>query len=90
MEKELNQFEKKKIWTLVERPQDHFIIGTKWIFRNKMNDKGEIIRNKTRLVVKGYAQEEGIDFDETFAPMTRFESIRMFLTFEYFKNFKLF
>ena len=55
-----------------------------------MNDKGEIIRNKTRLVVKGYAQEEGIDFDETFAPMTRFESIRMFLTFEYFKNFKLF
>ena len=62
----------------------------KWVFRNKMNDKGEVVRNKVRLVVKGYTQEEKIDFDETFAPVTRLESIRMFLAFTCFKNFKLF
>ena len=90
MEEELNQFERNKVWTLVERPQNHPIIGTKWVFRNKMNDKGEVVRNKARLVAKGYAQEEGIDFDETFAPITRLESIRMFLAFACFKDFKLF
>ena len=55
-----------------------------------MNDKCELVKNKIRLVVKGYAQEEGIDFDETFAPVARLESIRMFLAFACFKNFKLF
>ena len=90
MEEELIQFERNKVWTLVARPQGHPIIGTKWVFRNKMNDKGEIVRNKARLVAKGYTQEEGIDFDESFAPVARLESIRMFLAFACFKNFKLF
>ena len=90
MQEELNQFERSKVWTLVERPQNHPIIGTKWVFRNKLNDKGEVVRNKARLVAKGYAQEEGIDFDETFAPVARLESIRMLLAFACFKNFKLF
>ena len=90
MEEELNQFERNKVWILVEIPQNHPIIGTKWVFRNKMNNKNEVVRNKARLVAKGYAQEEGIDFDETFAPITRLESIRMFLAFACFKNFKLF
>ena len=49
MEEKLNQFERNKVWTLVERPQDHPIIGTKWVFRNKMNDKGEIVRNRLDL-----------------------------------------
>ena len=90
MENELNQFERNKILTLVVKPQDHPIIGTKWVFRNKMNDKGEIVRNKARLVVKGYTQEKGIDFDESFPPIVRLESIRMVLTSACFKNFKLF
>ncbi|KAL3524966.1 hypothetical protein ACH5RR_013338 [Cinchona calisaya] len=90
MQDELSQFEKNNVWTLVERPSSHPVIGTKWVFRNKLNDKGEIIRNKARLVAKGYAQEEGIDFDETFAPVARLESIRMFLAFACFNNFKLF
>ena len=69
MKEELNQFERNKVWTLVERLHNHPIIGTKWVFRNKMNDKGEVVRNKVRLVAKGYAQEERIDFDESFAPI---------------------
>ncbi|KAL3534607.1 hypothetical protein ACH5RR_003068 [Cinchona calisaya] len=78
MQDELSQFEKNNVWTLVERPSSHPVIGTKWVFRNKLNDKGEIIRNKARLVAKGYAKKEGIDFDETFAPVARLESIHMF------------
>ncbi|KAL3509735.1 hypothetical protein ACH5RR_029136 [Cinchona calisaya] len=81
---------KNNVWTFVERPSFHPVIGTKWVFRNKLNDKGEIIRNKARLVAKGYAQEEGIDFDETFAPVAKLESIRMFLAFACFNDFKLF
>ncbi|KAL3507225.1 hypothetical protein ACH5RR_032607 [Cinchona calisaya] len=90
MQDELSQFEKNSVWTLVERPSFHPVIGTKWVFRNKLNDKGEIIRNKARLDAKGYAQEEGINFDETFAPVARLESIRMFLAFACFNDFKLF
>ena len=62
MQEELNQFERNEVWTLVDRPQNYPIIGTKWVFRNKLNDKGEIVRNKARLVAKGYAQEEGNRF----------------------------
>ena len=90
MKEELNQFEKNKVWTLVKRPSNHPIIGTKWIFRNKLNDKGEVIRNKARLVAKGYAQEEGIDYDETFAPVARLKAIRILLAFACYKNIKLF
>ena len=77
MQEELNQFDKNKVWTLVSRPKHHPIIGTKWVFRNKMNEQDFITRNKARLVAKGYNQEEGIDYDETFALVTRLEAIRM-------------
>jgi transposase InsO family protein len=90
MQEELNQFERNRVWTLVPRPIDRLIIGTKWIFRNKLDELGEIIRNKARLVAQGFNQEEGIDFEETFAPVARLESIRMLLAFACFKGIKLF
>ena len=79
MHDELNKFKKNNVWTLVDRPRDHPIIGTKWVYRNKLNKKGEVIRNKARLVAKGYNQEEEIDFDETYAPIARLEAIRLLL-----------
>ncbi|PKA49927.1 Retrovirus-related Pol polyprotein from transposon TNT 1-94 [Apostasia shenzhenica] len=90
MQEELNQSTRNDVWELVARPNDHPIIGTKWVFKNKLNDQGEIIRNKARLVTKGYNQVEGIDFVETFAPVARLEAIRLLLAYSYIKNFKLF
>ena len=63
MQEELNQFERNDVWTLVPRPKNHTIIGTKWVFRNKKDESGVITRNKARLVVQGFNQEEGIDYD---------------------------
>jgi hypothetical protein len=68
MNEELDQIEKKHTWELVPRPHDKNVIGTKWIFKNKLNENEEVIRNKARLVCKGYAQQEGIDFEECFLP----------------------
>jgi len=66
------------------------IIGTKWVYRNKMDEHGVITRNKARLVAKGYNQEEGINYDETYAPVARLEVIRLLLAFFSIKGFKLF
>jgi hypothetical protein len=90
MQEELNQFERNKVWTLAPRPKDHSVIGTKWVFRNKKDEEGIIVRNKARLVAQGYNQEEGIDYGETYAQVARLEAIRMSLAFACFKNFKLF
>ena len=84
------KIEKNNTWELVPRPHDKNIIGTKWIFKNKLNENGEVIRNNARLVYKGYAQQEGIDFEETFAPVARLEAIRMFLALSSFQKFKVF
>ena len=65
-------------------------IGTKWVFKNKFNQDGQMIRNKARLVCKGYAQVDEIDFEETYAPVARLEAIRMFLTLPCHKNFKVY
>jgi hypothetical protein len=89
MNEELDQIEKNHTWELVPRPHDKNAIGTKWIFKNKLNENGEVIRNKARLVCKGYAQQEGIDFEETFAPIARLEAIRMFLAFSSFQQIRV-
>ena len=90
MQEELNQFERNKVWKLVPKPKNRTIIGTKWVFRNKMDEAGIVTRNKARLVAKGYSQEEGIDFDETFAPVARLEAIRIFLAYVAHANFKVY
>jgi hypothetical protein len=87
---ELDQIEKNNTWELVPRPKDKNVIGSKWVFNNKMNEKGQVVRNKHGLVCKGYAQVEGQDFDETFAPMERLEAIRMLLPYSCHKNFKVY
>ena len=90
MDEELEQIEKNDTWELVPRPHDKNIIGTKWIFKNKLNENGEVIRNKGILVCKGGAQKEGIYFEETFAPVARLEAIRMFLSLYSFQKFKVY
>ncbi|XP_074319522.1 putative mitochondrial protein AtMg00820 [Silene latifolia] len=90
MQEELNQFERSKVWHLEPLPKDHSVIGTKWVFRNKLDDAGVIVRNKARLVVQGYNQQEGIDYDETFAPVARLEAIRLLIAFASHMGVKLF
>ena len=90
MQDELGQFERNKVWTLVPRPTNYPIIRTKWVFHNKMDELGNVVRNKVRLVTQGYNQEEGIDFDETFTPVARIEAIRLLFAFACHMNFKLF
>ncbi|GJY97296.1 putative ribonuclease H-like domain-containing protein [Tanacetum coccineum] len=87
MQDELLQFKLQKVWTLVELPYGKRAIGTKWVYRNKKDDRGIVIRNKARLVAQGYTQEEGIDYDEVFAPVARIEAIRLFLAYASFMNF---
>ena len=86
---ELNQFTRKDVWFLVPTSDDMNIIGTKWVFRNKMDEDGNIVRNKARLVAKGYNQEEGIDFDETYALVARLQAMRLLLAYPCMCNFKL-
>ncbi|GJX20017.1 putative ribonuclease H-like domain-containing protein [Tanacetum coccineum] len=87
MQEELLQFKLQEVWTLVDLPNRKGAIGTKWIFRNKKDERGSVIRNKARLVAQGYTQEEGIDYDEVFAPVARIEAIRLFLVYASFKDF---
>ena len=90
MQDELHQFERNQVWHLVPKPKDRTIIGTKWVFRNKLDEQGTVTRNKARLVVQGYNQEEGIDYEETFAPVARIEAIRILIAFVAFMEFKLY
>ncbi|KAI9153187.1 hypothetical protein LWI28_007432 [Acer negundo] len=80
IQEELNQFERNEAWTLVPRPKNTNVIGTKRIYRNKSDKDGNIMRNKARLIAQGHSQIEGIDFKDTFAPVARLESIRFLLS----------
>ena len=90
MQEELNQFERNNVWHLVPGPENETVIGTRWVYRNKLNEDGLVVRNKARLMAQGYRQEEGIDLDESFAPVARLEAIRIFLAYAAFKNFKVY
>ncbi|GJW41638.1 putative ribonuclease H-like domain-containing protein [Tanacetum coccineum] len=87
MQEELLQFKLQEVWTLVDLPNRKRAIGTKWVFKNKKDERGIVIRNKARLVAQGYTQEEGINYDEVFAPVARIEAIRLFLAYASFKDF---
>ena len=89
MQEELEEFERNKVWRLVPKPNNKTIIGTRWVYRNKLDDKGNVIRNKARLVAQGYNQQEGIDYDETYAPVARLEAIRLLIAFASYKGFTL-
>jgi len=75
---------------LLPKPKDRTIIGTKWVFRNKLDEQGTVTRNKAQLVIQGYNQKEGIDYEETFAPVARIEVIRIWIAFAAHMEFKLY
>ncbi|GJV59851.1 putative ribonuclease H-like domain-containing protein [Tanacetum coccineum] len=77
MQNELLQFKLQKVWTLVDLPYGKRAIATKWVNKNKKDERGIVVRNKARLVAQGYTQEKGIDYDEVFAPVVRLEAIRL-------------
>ncbi|GKB17709.1 putative ribonuclease H-like domain-containing protein [Tanacetum coccineum] len=87
MQEELLQFKLQKVWTLVDLPNGKRAIGAKWVFRNKKDDRGIVVRNKARLVAQGYTQEEGIDYDEVFALVAKIEAIKLFLAYASFMGF---
>jgi hypothetical protein len=89
MQEELNNFTRNEVWHLVPRPNQN-VVGTKWVFRNKQDEHGVVTRNKARLVAKGYSQVEGLDFDETYAPVARLESIHILLAYATYHGFKLY
>ncbi|GJU86252.1 retrovirus-related pol polyprotein from transposon TNT 1-94 [Tanacetum coccineum] len=84
---ELLQFKIQEVWILVDLPYRKKAIGTKWVYRNKKDERGIVVRNKARLVAQGYRQEEGIDYDEVFSHVARIEAIRLFLPFASYMGF---
>jgi hypothetical protein len=89
IQEELNNFTRNEVWHLVPHPNQN-VVGTKWVFCNKQDEHGVVTRNKGRLVAKGYSQVEGLDFDETYAPVARLESIRILLVYATYHGFKLY
>jgi hypothetical protein len=89
MQEELNNFTRNEVWHLVPHPNQN-VVSTKWVFHNKQDEHGVVTRNKARLVAKGYSQVDGLDFDETYAPVARLESIRILLAYATYHGFKLY
>nr|GFB84221.1 hypothetical protein [Tanacetum cinerariifolium] len=79
-----------KVWRLVPRPEGKSVIKTKQVFKNKKDERSLVIRKKARLVAVGYSQQEGIDYDETFAPVVRIKAIHLFLAYDAHKDFTVF
>ncbi|GJU08477.1 retrovirus-related pol polyprotein from transposon TNT 1-94 [Tanacetum coccineum] len=84
------RFKRLQVWELVPRPEGKNIIALKWLWKNKYDAENIVVRNKTRLVAKGYKQEEGIDFEESFAPVARLKVVRMFIVYAAHKNITIF
>ncbi|GJS77628.1 retrovirus-related pol polyprotein from transposon TNT 1-94 [Tanacetum coccineum] len=87
MQEELHQFDRLDVWELVDRPLCKNVINLKWLWKNKRDEENTVFRNKSRLVAKGYAQKEGIDFEESFAPVARLEVVRLFIAYAAHKSF---
>jgi hypothetical protein len=90
MHEELENFERNQVWTLVVPFHDVNVIRTKWVFKNKQGEDGEVVRNKAHLVAQGFRQVEGLDFGETFSHVAHLEAIRILLAFAASKGFKLY
>ncbi|GKD65274.1 retrovirus-related pol polyprotein from transposon TNT 1-94 [Tanacetum coccineum] len=90
MQDELNLFERLQVWELVPRPEGKNVIALKWLWKNKCDAENIVVQNKYRLVAKGYKQEEGIDFEESFAPIARLKAVRMFIAFAAHMNINIF
>nr|GEY47718.1 retrovirus-related Pol polyprotein from transposon TNT 1-94 [Tanacetum cinerariifolium] len=87
---ELNQFERLQVWEVVPRPKGKNIIALKWLWKNKCDTKNIMVQNKTCIVAKGYTHEEGIDFEESFAPVACLEAVQMFIAYAAHKNITIF
>nr|GFC48226.1 Gag-Pol polyprotein [Tanacetum cinerariifolium] len=87
MQEELHQFDRLDIWELVDRPLCTNVINLKWLWKNKRDEENIVIRNKSRLVAKVYAQKEGVEFEESFAPIARLEAVRLFIAYAAHKSF---
>ncbi|GKE22643.1 retrovirus-related pol polyprotein from transposon TNT 1-94 [Tanacetum coccineum] len=90
MQEEIHQFERLDIWELVDRPLCKNIINIKWLWKNKRDEENTVIHNKARLVAKGYGQQEGIDFEESFAPVARLEAVWLFVVYAAHKSFPVY
>nr|GEZ37293.1 retrovirus-related Pol polyprotein from transposon TNT 1-94 [Tanacetum cinerariifolium] len=87
---ELHQFDQLDVWELVDIPLCINVINLKWLWKNKRDEENTVIQNKSRLVAKGYAQKEGVDFEESFAPVARLEAVRLFIAYVAHKSFTIY
>nr|GEY35030.1 hypothetical protein [Tanacetum cinerariifolium] len=90
MQEELYQFDRLDVWELVDRPFCINVINLKWLWKNKRDEENTVIRNKSRLVAKGYAQKEGVDFEESFTHVARLEAVRLFIAYAAHKSFTVY
>jgi hypothetical protein len=90
MQDELNNFTRNQVWELVECPKNKNVIDTQWVYRNKQDEHGIVVKNNARLVVKGYSLVEGLDYGETFSPVARLEAIRILVAYASSHKMKLF
>nr|GFB98404.1 retrovirus-related Pol polyprotein from transposon TNT 1-94 [Tanacetum cinerariifolium] len=87
---ELHQFDRLDVWELVDRLLCINVINLKWLWKNKRDEENTVIRNKSRLVAKGYSQKEGVDFEESFAPVARLQAVRLFIAYAAYKSFTIY
>ena len=80
MNSEIEAIERNNTWELTDLPNGSKVIGVKWVYKTKLNEKGEVDKYKARLVAKGYSQKYGVDYDEVFAPVARLDTIRMLIS----------
>lgn len=90
MEAKIASIEENNTWELMDLPEGAKVIGVKWIFKTKLNERGEIDKFKSRLVAKGYHQKQGVDFYEVFAPVARWDTMRSILALAVEKTWKMY